>query len=148
MHRQSGMVLNSWLVLHRIIRSAALMNCQWTRNHPVFYPHICASRNCVQTSEAPQNMVGLQFDGQLVKQLSRLASTTHPVSEWVSEWVQEVSWDLKEFMASHDIEPLKEYMRKGTKRSFEIWIDRISSVTFLFFRMRVDGHVTFTTRGR
>ena len=46
-----------------------------------------------------------------------------PPTHSVSEWVQEVSWDLKEFMASHDNEPLKENMRKETKRSFEIWID-------------------------
>ena len=138
------MVLNSWLVLHRMIRSAALMNCQWTRNHPVFYPHICASRNCVQTSEAPQNMAGLQFDGQLVKQLSRLASTTH---QWVSEcrkWAEILrnSWHLT--IMNHQ-RKICEKKQKGHLKFESIWI---SLVTFLFFRMRVDDHVTFTTRGR
>ena len=104
------------------------MNCQWTRNHQVFYPHMCASRNCVQTSEAPQNMAGLQFDGQLVKQLSRLAST-HPPSEWVS--AGSVLKEFMAFMASHDIKPLKEYMRKGAKGHLKF--ELIELVRYHFF---------------
>ena len=142
------MVLNSWLVLHRMIRSAALMNCQWARNHQVFYPHICAPQE-IASKHLKHHKTWLACNLTVSSWWSNYQDWPQPPTQWVSEWVQEVSWDLKEFMASHDNEPLKENMRKETKRSFEIWIDlNYSLVTFLLFRMRVDDHVTFITRGR